>query len=404
MLSRYLDVLRINRAWRFSAAGLVLRLPMSMIGISIILLIKASYGNYSLAGLVSAVNVVATALAAPSLARLVDRRGQSRVMLPALAVCSTATTGLLVASVLHAPPALVLVLAAIAGATWGSPGAMVRARWASAVERPGDLQTAYAFESSMDEVVYILGPVFSTVLGTLLHPGVGVGLIVVFLLVGGIGFYSQRASEPAPAFRVPGEKRRSVLRIPAIVVMVLTYIGAGMMFGANDVAVVDFAAALGAPAMSGVLLAVFSFGSLMSGLLYGARVWRSPLWRLFALGVLGMGVGTTTFLLAHSLWTMALAMTIAGVACAPTMTNVNTIIARVVDADSLTEGLTWVSTSLNIGLSIGSALAGPAVDASGSHGGYLVMVGAAWAMVALMLVGLPTLRRATESAHSPSAD
>ena len=39
MLSTYLDLLRSDRAWRFSLAGLILRLPMSMIGISIILLI-----------------------------------------------------------------------------------------------------------------------------------------------------------------------------------------------------------------------------------------------------------------------------------------------------------------------------------------------------------------------------
>ena len=54
MLSPYLGVLRLERAWRFSAAGLVLRLPMSMVGISIILLVRAQYGSYALAGAVSA--------------------------------------------------------------------------------------------------------------------------------------------------------------------------------------------------------------------------------------------------------------------------------------------------------------------------------------------------------------
>ena len=54
MLSPYFDVLRINGAWRFSLAGLILRLPMSMVSISTVLLIKWAYGNYSLAGLVAA--------------------------------------------------------------------------------------------------------------------------------------------------------------------------------------------------------------------------------------------------------------------------------------------------------------------------------------------------------------
>lgn len=404
MLSTYLDLLRSDRAWRFSLAGLILRLPMSMIGISIILLIKATYGNYSFAGLVSAVNVIATAVAAPQLARLVDRRGQLRVMGPALALCATSVLGLLLAALSQAPHALVLVLAALAGASWGSPGALVRSRWANAVARPDRLTTAYAFESAMDEVVYILGPVLSTVLGTVFHPGVGLVLIVAFLLIGGIGFYSQRSSEPVPSPQADGEKRGSVLRVPALVVMVLTYIGMGMMFGANDVAVVEFAAELGAPAMSGVLLAVFSFGSLLAGLLYGARAWSRPLWRLYALGVIALAAGTSLYLLADSLWAMALVMAASGVACAPTMTNVNTIITRVVDPQRLTEGLTWISTSLNLGLSLGSALGGPAVDSAGAHGGYALMVGAAWAMVALMLCGLPVFRRSTERVPSPVID
>ena len=69
MLSPYLGVLRLERAWRFSAAGLVLRLPMSMVGISIILLVRSLYGSYALAGAVSAVNIIATACCAPALAR-----------------------------------------------------------------------------------------------------------------------------------------------------------------------------------------------------------------------------------------------------------------------------------------------------------------------------------------------
>lgn len=404
MLSPYFDVLRINGAWRFSLAGLILRLPMSMVSISTVLLIKWAYGNYSLAGLVAAVNVIATAICAPSLSRLVDRHGQSRIMGPALATGIAANAGVLIAAIVRADPVLVCVLSAIAGASWGGPGALVRARWASAVSRPGDLTTAYALESSIDEVVYIVGPILSTVLGTAFHPGVGFVLICAFLAIGGIGFYSQRSSEPAPRPRIEGARRRSALREPAVVVMVLTYIAMGALFGANDVAVVEFATALGAPSMSGVLLALFSVGSLVAGLAYGARVWKQELWRLYGIGVATLGVGVTSYLLAHSLWAMALVMTLTGVACAPTMTNVNTIIARVVDADRLTEGLTWVGTSLNIGLSIGSAIAGPAIDAGGSFGGYLVMVGAGWAMVAIMLAGLPTLRRATRDLHRPPID
>ena len=37
------------------------------------------------------------------------------------------------------------------------------------------------------------------------------------------------------------------------------------------------------------------------------------------------------------------------------------------------EGLAWVSTALNIGVSLGSLIARQVLDASGSRGGYLLV-------------------------------
>ncbi|WP_022867289.1 MFS transporter [Schaalia vaccimaxillae] len=401
MLSTYAEILKLKGAWRFSFVGLVLRLPMSMTSISTILLIKAEYGNYSMAGAVSAVNVVALALCAPTLSRLVDRHGQLKIMGPSLAVSALSTLGLLLAALTHAPAWILFVCAALAGATWGSPGALVRSRWAHVVDEPGQLTTAYAFEAAMDELVFILGPVLSTVLGTTIHPGTGVSLSFTFLALGGAGFLSQRRSEPTPVPRIEGEVRQSVIRRPAVVVMALTYIGAGMMFGSNDVAVVAFAEEQGAEAMSGVLLAIFSLGSLAAALVYGARPWGAPLWKLFAIGVVALAAGTSMYLFAHNLWIMALVMVATGMACAPTMTNVNMIIAKVVPARQLTEGLTWMSTSMNLGVSLGSAVAGPPIDRFGSYGGYVMMVGAAWVMVFFMFIGLGTLKRETEAVVRP---
>ena len=61
----------------------------------------------------------------------------------------------------------------------------------------------------------------------------------------------------------------------------------------------------------------------------------------------------------------------------------------------LTEGLTWMSTAMNIGASLGAAAGGRAIDARGAHGGFLVAVAAACLMVFLMLSGLRRLRRDT---------
>lgn len=413
MLSTYGEILRLNRAWRFSAAGFILRLPMSIMPIAIILSIQAAYGNYTLAGAVSAVNIIALAVSAPMWARLVDRYGQLKVMGPVFAVSAVATIVLFVATLQMASPSILFVSAGIAGATWGSPGALVRARWIRTTDTVSQLNSAFALEAAVDEFVYIVGPVVATVLGTALHPTTGVAVSIIFLSVGAVLFLSQRSSEPLPlgkagrAAQVASDgtegskdaapaRERSLLLLPAMIVLMLTYTGMGAQFGANDIAVVAFTKELGVPALSGVLLAMFSLGSFISALIYGARSWRRPLWQLFAIGVVALAIGMTAYLLAHTIIALAVIMLISGIACAPTMTNVNMMVAKSVPRHRQTEGLAWLSTAINLGVSLGSSASGPAADRYGSGGAYVMIAIFAWVMVLIMLVGLPPLRRSME--------
>ena len=192
MLGTYLDILRYRQSWKFSAAGLILRMPMSMVGLSTILMVRAEYGNYTLAGAVSAVGIIVMALCAPILARQVDRHGQLRVMGPAWIVSTLSMFGLVAAVFMHAPEWLLFIPAALSGATWGAPGALVRSRWSTILHKPGQLTTAYALESAVDEFVYIVGPVLSTVLGTAVHPATGLIISIASLAVGGFLFLSRR--------------------------------------------------------------------------------------------------------------------------------------------------------------------------------------------------------------------
>ena len=295
---------------------------------------------------------------------------------------------------------MLFIPAALSGATWGAPGALVRSRWSTILHKPGQLTTAYAFESAVDEFVYIVGPVLATVLGTAFHPATGLAISIVCLGIGGPLFLSRRSSEPAIVPHDPDVPRESVIRNPVVLVMAATYIGMGMTFGAMEVALVSFTEEHGVPAMGGILLAIFSIGSLSAALIYGARTWRRPTWQLFAVGVVAMAAGMSAFLVADNMWLMAAIILITGLTCAPTMTNVNVLVQKSVSAAKLTEGLTWMSTSINLGVSLGTAVAGPAIDAVGSRGGLFTMTGAGWAMVLLMLIGLPTLRK-TDAAPAP---
>src|ERR1700751_2155619 len=85
-LAPYADIFAIPRAWRFSVAGIIGRMPMSMYGLGTVLLISASPGRYGLAGAVAPAGARRGRRCAPQFGRLTDRLGQHRVLVP---VCVT---------------------------------------------------------------------------------------------------------------------------------------------------------------------------------------------------------------------------------------------------------------------------------------------------------------------------
>lgn len=393
MLQPYRDVLSRPGALSFSAAAVVARLPISMVGIGIVLMVSGIYGSYGLAGKVSAAFVVAQAVCSPPLARLVDRHGQARVMRPALVVCSLGVVGLVAAAASHAPTIVLYVLAVVAGATLGSFGSLVRARWSHVLG--GDtarMHTAYSLESALDELVFIVGPVAATLLATGVHPVAGLVVPVVAMVLGGLWFLGQRSTEPPVSAPGAPRHRGSVLRAPGMLVLILVFVAMGSIFGATDVSTVAFAEEAGRKGIAGVILAVFAAGSLISGLLYGARQWVRPLSTRFAIGMVALALGVCTFFVASSLWLLAGAMFVTGFAIAPTIINGNALVQALVPPSRLTEGLTWIGTALGIGVSVGSSVAGVRIDAVGSHGGFLVVVLSAAVAVVATLAALPTLR------------
>ncbi|ARD42393.1 MFS transporter [Actinomyces gaoshouyii] len=408
----YRRILREPGALRFSSAALIARFPMSMLGVSLILTVQAVYGSYSAAGAVSAAFVVASAIGSPVLARQVDARGQGAVMRPALAVSASALAALIACLSMRAPLPVVLALAAVAGAFTGSMGSLARSRWTVVLSTPQDLHAAFSLEAALDEVAFVIGPPLATALSTAPALPTASGVIVCTLLQtgGGAWLLSQRATEP-PAHprprRGPGKDRESgaapssagasrapVLRHGAVLAVIAVFMLTGGLFGANDVAAVAVAEELGHPSAAGLVLAAWSVGSLSAALVFGARTWGWPLWKQLLAGVTGLAVGCSALPMMPGLVSIAVVMALTGMAIAPTVTIGNNIVQVTVAPSRLTEGLAWIGTALNMGVSLGSLVAGYAIDRTGSHGGYLLVAGFAWMGVLATIVALPTLRSA----------
>jgi len=396
---RYLTILRLPGALSFSAAGLVARLPNAMVTIGLVLMVSGIYGNYRFAGAVSAAFVVAQAIGSPFLARLIDRRGQARVTVPAMTFSLSMLAVTAIMAVVRLPEWTLFFPAALSGATYVSIGPMVRARWTALSLQPGQLHTAFSWESALDELTYVVGPALATVLATGWTASAGVLVPAVMAVLGVAWFVTQRATEPTP--HQPkvqqGGRIRSVLFFPGMAAVVGSMVTMGGMFGGFDVSAVAVAEAMGHKAQAAIVLTTFATGSCLAGIVYGARTWSGPVWRSFVIGLVGLAAGFGTFYFINSIGLLAVVTFVVGCWIAPTIITANQLIKQLVPIDRLVEGLTWVGAALGVGVSFGSTASGWLIDHVSARAGFLAAATAGGLALAVCLPSIPLLRRAAPS-------
>jgi hypothetical protein len=295
------------------------------------------------------------------------------VLFLSLAVHSIGTLALVLSAQLSAPNWVLLATAALSGAAALQVGSLVRARWSALVGDSSALEAAFALESTLDELIFVLGPALVTALALGVATGAGLLGALVLTIVGSLALAVQRRTEPAPT-GVRDQSERSAISTPGLQVLVGTFVAAGAIFGTLDVAMVAFAAQVGAPAAAGPLLALVAAGSLLAGLAYGTRSWRWPLDKRFVASVVVLWVGTFPLALAPSVALMMPASILAGVAIAPTLIAGFTLVQKLVPSGALTEGLNWTITALGVGAAVGAWTAGLIADSAGGRIAFLVAV------------------------------
>ncbi|MFI8965306.1 MFS transporter [Streptomyces sp. NPDC053493] len=376
----------------FSVAGFVGRMPLSMMGIGIVTMISQVTGRYGLAGALSATLALSAAALGPRISRLVDRYGQRRVLRPATLISLVAGAGLLLCVQYEAPDWTLFVFTACVGCV-PSLGAMTRARWAAIYRGEArKLHTAYSWESIVDEVCFIFGPIISIGLSTNWFPEAGPLLAGVFLAVGVFWLTSQRATEPAPHPRET-HSGGSALRSPGLQVLTLAFVATGAIFGSVDVVTVAFAEEQGHKGAASLVLAVYALGSCLAGAVFGLLHLKGEPSVRWLVGVCAMAVSMIPLLLAGNLPLLAVALFVAGLSIAPTMVTTMALVEAHVPRTKLTEGMTWTGTGLAIGVALGSSAAGWVVDASGAESAYVVPVVSGALAVVVALLGTRRLRR-----------
>ncbi|MGI8536140.1 MAG: MFS transporter [Mycobacteriales bacterium] len=388
----YGPLLRTPGALAFSAAGLVGRMPISMLGIGTVLLVEDRRGSYALAGLVSAAYAFGLAVFGPLVSRLVDRRGQRQILLPALAISAAGIIGLVVLADTAAAAGWLMLAAAVTSMSATQLGACARARWSatlSAARRPGEIPRAYAWEAVVDEVVFVLGPLV-VVVCALLDPAVGLLAALTLAALGTLSFAAQRATEP-PLKAGDRGPHRSALASPGLRTLTATMLCVGVLFGTVEVSMVAFAQERGSAAGGGLLLALVAGGSAVAGLLYGAVHWKSPLHRRFPLSLGALAVLLLPLLLAPSVGLMAPAALLAGVAISPSLIGAFGLVDPLVPPGAQTEGFSWLNSGLGIGVAGGLAVAGAVADGAGARTALSIAVAGALAAAGVALAARRTL-------------
>ena len=312
--------------------------------------------------------------------------------------------GFAFAALMRVPIPLLFVLAVVMGMTQFSFGALVRTRWAYVLDRADKedlLNTAYALESAIDEIVFIFGPILAAFLAASVHPVSQLFVPTLACAFGGAVFFALRDTQPpvlreitvvaagtddadvrlaaggAAGAAVSADRfdldrlktgdrdrrKRNVLTYAGVLPLLAVFIVFNMAFTAFDTSMTAVMKSLHLDSVLGVQLAMLAVGSCMGALVFGSRELKGSRWRHMIMFLALMTVGFVVIHLCQgNLIVMGLVEILTGLTISPVFASGNLLVKETVPEESLTEGLSWVSTAGTMGASFGSMITGIVLD------------------------------------------
>ena len=371
---------------RLPLAGATIgRLPFAAQALTVLLLVQGATGSFADAGLVNACYSLGAAAGLPTQGRIVDRIGQTRVIAVATAINALALIGLVLLAEDSASMPAMCAVAVFAGFAIPPLGTSIRTLWSELVADHELRQSAFALDAVTVEVAFIVGPLLAALVIGIASPAAGVLTNVALSILGSTLFAISRASRSWQG-EPHGLGLMGPLRSGGVLTLMGVGFGLGVAVGAVELGMTAVAADDGLRELGGALLATQAAGSLVGGLVYGSRTWRTPAPR--RLGLLSVALALTTVPLVATpslVATFPLAL-LSGFALAPTISVLYLLLDVVAPPGTATEATGWVLTAFVAGASVGAGLAGAAVHGSGPHAG--LGVGLAGAVLAAAVAWL----------------
>ncbi|WP_213816092.1 MFS transporter [Glaciihabitans sp. dw_435] len=368
--------------------SLIGRLPTAMAALAIVQLVRLQGGSYTLAGVLTAIYIVASAVGAPALGRWVDRRGQTGVLVVSAILSSAAFAA--VALCAHSAPVIAVVGAVLAGLFTPPLEPSLRSLWPRIIPDGKPLKAAFSLDAGATELLFIAGPLL-TVVGIWAFGATGNILFAAALgLVGTLGFASNRVSRAAGRSEHAGLRHVSPVRDARFRRLVAFTFGVGVPVGVLTIAVTVYGERNGIDSFAGWALAVNALGALAGATTLALRpLTRSPLRALAACGAL-LGLGYVPLAvggLPPGAWLVC--ALVAGFMLPPTLAQVFESIEKISPAESLTEANAWIVSSMNVGVALGTLAAGAVANSPAATTVPLIVAGGILVTVLLSLVVLP---------------
>jgi MFS family permease len=351
-------------------SSILARLPLAMFSIALLVHARQLTGSFAIAGVVSGAYAIAGAVSAPLLGRLVDRYGQTTVLISGSTITAMALviTGLLPSDT---SPVLLVALAGATGLATPPLAACVRTLLPTIVATPSRLPALFAFESTVLELTFVFGPPLALWLGVLWSTGAALSLSGLVMLVATLVFAAQPASRrwrPDPDRHRP---RGGSLHSPAMRTLVLVLFGTGAVFGATDVGVTAAARALGSTAAAGPLLGLWGVGSLLGGIAATRLGGGAQRGRGLAILLSALALGHAALIITTgSVLAIAAVILLAGATIAPTVASIYGMVDRAAPAGTRTEAFSWLLTASSTGAAAGAATGGALAESAGASAAF----------------------------------